>query len=233
MRFLSFTLLLAACAANETAMRNLGDGGSVLTGSGSGAGSNWTSGGGGTDSVTQGGSSSGSASGAGDVGGSDGGSPGQAGGGAGSTEECDQEADLFEPNESESNAHDYNEIDDCDGSAILAAGSLLEGDVDWFSYTGNDTLGCLTNPAATVTSDAPVRVCQFVECLEGDLELTCEAPATEETSPDGVPGCCADTEVSLNIGCGGSLTAEDAQIAIRVDKPPTPVCASYELLFHF
>jgi hypothetical protein len=147
--------------------------------------------------------------------------------------------DPAEPNEVEQDADlvQADPIGDCDGDGHVLGG-IIDGaqDVDWFVYQGNDGI-CVVNPSGELSADLPgARLCVFIECLQGDTEFgPCPATASEDTSPDGLPGCCSTSSLDLDgFNCTGT-TSEDLWVYMRVDQPggPSGVCNSYTVTYHY
>lgn len=134
-----------------------------------------------------------------------------------------------EPNNSEATATDLGELGDCVGEATVG-GVLAGNDVDWYTYFGTNGV-CFAEPFRSIVADGTVRICKFVECP--DLELECPEGTTAETSPAGREGCCATTEFELSYDCSGFGGDEDADIFIRLDKPPAFDCVKYTLTYYY
>jgi hypothetical protein len=168
------------------------------------------------------------------------GSGGAAGqGGQGGTSPPCVDDDLAEPNEVEQDADlvQSDPVGDCDGDGYLLSGTIAGADdVDWFVYQGDDGF-CVVNPSGELAADQPgARLCIFIECLQGDTEVgPCEAGESEDTSPDGLPGCCSTSSVELSgFNCTGT-TNEDLWVYMRVDQPggPADVCNEYDVTYHY
>lgn len=134
-----------------------------------------------------------------------------------------------EPNESEFGATLLSAMSDCDDEKMLS-GVLAGNDVDWFVYSGSDDAFCSVAPSRSITADGQARVCQFFDCA-GSV-VTCEGGSTFEESPGmGLPGCCSLSPFSAQVDCDG--ISDDADVYIRVDKPPAFQCVSYDLEFQY
>lgn len=147
-------------------------------------------------------------------------------GGGGGVMMCDG---TDEPNDSEDTARDLGAINDCDSNGAQIAFSLEPGDVDWFRYEGSDDFGCVVDPTRTLTSTGDLRMCKFAECLDGDVDVTCEDGSSPATSPNGHPGCCHDRGFGMDIDCPG--VDDDAVITIRFDQHTG--CTGYVLDYHY
>jgi len=147
--------------------------------------------------------------------------------GSGGGNSCDQ---AFEENDSEDTAFDLGDINDCDGDGGDVTASLEPGDADWYRYDGSDDFGCVATPERALTSSDNVRLCKFVECAEGDVDVTCKDGATPETSPNGRPGCCHNIGFTVDIECPG--VDDDVATYIRLDQPAS-ACVDYVLSYHF
>ena len=135
----------------------------------------------------------------------------------------------FEPNENESGATNLGTINDCDGSGSTASGKLNgASDVDYYSFFGNDTAGCVVGPVASTT--AKVRLCLFADCA--GAKVSCSS-GTPNTSPGGRPGCCvtAGGKVDMSLDCTG--WTDSATIYMRVDQGAANVCTSYSVDYHY
>jgi len=138
-----------------------------------------------------------------------------------------------EPNESEASAASLGVVGDCDQSATKTVDGVLAGDdVDWYVYQGDDLTGCVVDPYRDVEADGGYRVCKFMGCAEGVAQGTCPEGTSAETSPDGLPGCCAQQAFNLPMDCP-DWWDDSATVYIRVDKPPAYECVNYTLTIHF
>lgn len=137
--------------------------------------------------------------------------------------------DNFEPNNSESEATYLGEINDCDGSGGVIDAMLEGTEFDWYWYRGLDQLGCSVGAYREPSAGATVRVCAYFQC--DGLSLTCPDGTSADVSPGGRSGCCATEAFSVSPDCSGM--SDDADVYIRVDKPPTPHCLSYSLSYHY
>ena len=140
--------------------------------------------------------------------------------------------DSQESNDTESEATALGTIDECDSQTLTAAGVLAGDDTDWFSYDGDDTFAvCTIDPGRTINADGQVRVCKFIDCDTPDF--VCPAGASDATSPDGLPGCCAQGSLTFSMGCDGTILDDSATVYIRVDKPSGFDCVTYSMVVHF
>lgn len=144
-------------------------------------------------------------------------------------------ADDNEENDDEEGAVDLGEINDNDNSGSSVAGVLDHADdADWFVYVGDDDVGFVVDPTREITADGGLRLCKFLECVDGiDVtEAPCPPGTTDATSPAGRPGCCDDTGFEMGaLNCTG--TSEDAAtVYIRIDQP-SQQCVEYTLQYHF
>lgn len=146
------------------------------------------------------------------------------------------EDDGVEPNESEAGASFLGEINDNDGNGSSVSGVLDgEDDVDWYVYAGDDDIGNIVDPFRSISADGGFRFCKFAECPDDSIaetEFPCPEGATEATSPDGRPGCCADDIIHVpDANCPGIDDSMD--IYIRVDGAGADECVGYTVNFHF
>lgn len=146
---------------------------------------------------------------------------------------CEQ--DLLEPNGNEENPTLLGEVDDDDddGGSIFG---ILDGpdDVDWYRYSGNDTVLGNVDPARFVKADGGLRLCKFAECEDGveATEFECPAETEAAVSPVGRPGCCAPMGIALgDANCTGSID-DDMQVFLRIDQAEQ-ACVDYELIYHY
>jgi len=144
---------------------------------------------------------------------------------------------LGEPNEGEEVAFALSgePIEDCDGDGGMITGVIGPGDTDWFTYVGNDTLGCVVDATRSFSSDAPLRLCKFVRCVDNGAttSFSCPGGTVSATSPGGRDGCCGTSGFDIDdINCSGTLD-EDAEVLIRVDRESGTGCTSYSLSYHY
>lgn len=140
-----------------------------------------------------------------------------------------------EPNESEGDAIDLGEFDDCDGNGGQLIGALSPGDEDWFKYIGGDAVLCDTNPGRTLDADGTVQICKFFEGFANcdDLSYECPGTTTASESPAGVPGCCGTQDFSLDLSCGAIPGTAKVTVYMRLTSPPSESCVSYSLAYHY
>jgi hypothetical protein len=134
-----------------------------------------------------------------------------------------------EPNNSEQTATDLGSFDDCDEIGTTIKGVLPGNDVDWYTYDGTDKFGCIVEPTRSVISSAQVRICKFFDCK--GISLTCPVNTSVDTSPDGHPGCCSVNGFTVAPDCDGF--SDDATVYLRIDKPPSFPCVTYDLSLHY
>lgn len=146
---------------------------------------------------------------------------------------CEQ--DLLEPNNNEGTPTLLGEVDDDDddGGSIFG---VLEGpdDIDWYRYSGNDTLLGNVDPARFVKANGGLRLCKFAECEDGVevTEFECPAETEAAVSPAGRPGCCAPMGIALgDANCTGGID-DDMQVFLRIDQAEQ-ACVDYELIYHY
>jgi hypothetical protein len=143
---------------------------------------------------------------------------------------CDDPGD--EPNETEAQATSLPDLTDCDllGGDPTVSGVLRSGaDVDWYKYSGDDSIGCLVDPTRDFEGGA--RLCKFADCADGsEGTMTCGGGSSDATSPDGLPGCCSDAGFSMDVDCDS--IDDDATIYMRFDLPHD-ACLAYTLTYHY
>ena len=133
-------------------------------------------------------------------------------------------------------AQDLGDFDDFNPNFEVVDGRLpVGGDEDWFSYHCDDFVLGQVDMNYEIDTNIPVRVCQFIACdVASDPVVVCPDGSSEETSPDGLPGCCSDLE-TLSIGeidCSPDSGDDSGQIYVRVDMPAQDMCVSYDLGVH-
>lgn len=136
---------------------------------------------------------------------------------------------------SEDSAHFLGMIDDDDDNGGNVMGVLTgPDDVDWFRYDGEDSFLDSVDPFRTIAASAGVRFCKFAECVDGleNTEFTCGEGASATTSPDGRPGCCAESVIHVpDANCSGTMS-DDMAVWIRVDQADA-VCVQYAFDYHY
>lgn len=142
-----------------------------------------------------------------------------------------------EPNENEQQAWNLGNISDSDGDEDSISG-VCDGafDPDWYKFHGADTSFSVVDPTRSLTSSAPVRLCKFFDCDNGEqASFTCPSGTQSAMSPDGRPGCCSMGGFTIDdFICGGSqFNSDDATVFIRIDNPMNNPCPSYTLKYHF
>jgi hypothetical protein len=165
-------------------------------------------------------------------------SAGVGGAGGGGPPAC-LDLGIGEPNESEDTAFPLkaSAISDCDGDGGTVSGTIAgAADIDWFSYEGDDKIGCVVDPTRSFSqSESGLRLCKFIECFNGNTEFSCPGGTTAATSPGGRKGCCGTTGFKIsNLNCTGTLD-EHARVFIRVDQPgaTAATCNVYSLSYHY
>ncbi len=146
-------------------------------------------------------------------------------------------SDPGEPNDSPGTPYPVGMLT-CKDTDIHAMHGTIAGptDIDWFTYEGKDSIGCLVNPTLTVVSTTgPLQVCSYFFCTAGTASVTCPAGTMSDTDPFGDPGCCGDanSNYTVNLDCKGT-TDGSASVYLRVTDPTSSaVCTDYDLTFHY
>lgn len=158
-------------------------------------------------------------------------------GGAGGEGGACVDIGLGEPNEAEGSAYALSgdPIEDCDGDGGSITGVIGPGDSDWFTYIGDDTLGCVVDAQRSFSSDAPLRICKFIRCIDSGAttSFSCPSGTISATSPGGRDGCCGSSGFEIDdVDCSGTLD-EDTEVFIRIDRESGPGCTSYSLSYHY
>ena len=195
-----------------------GGGGSTPSSNGPGPGPGNTTP---TTSTAQGGDDSG--------GSGPGGSP-QGGSGQGGGLNC-PDGDP-EPNNTESTAVDLGVITDCDGDGGVFSG-IVAGidDEDYFKYQASDDAFCSVDATREVTSGQAVRFCKYAQCTNGsDPSISCPGGSQTATSPDGRPGCCANSGFTFSPDCTG--ISDDVNIYMHL-RTMMNECVSYTVEYHY
>lgn len=149
---------------------------------------------------------------------------------------CNPE-DKFEPNEIEDEAWKLPNITDEDTAGEHVESILAgEGDVDWFAYMGSDVAFAYVDPASGIDADMEVRLCLFVECINGNTKpINCVDSIYEESPDLTIQGCCntgGSAFVSIDLYCDASGD-ESAYVFMRVDQGRDDICVPYEITYHF
>lgn len=148
---------------------------------------------------------------------------------------CPQE--RSESNDVEADAQDLGEFNDFDPNFETADGRIPagSGDEDWFTYQCDDNALGQVDMAYEITTNIPVRVCQFISCdVANNPTVTCPENSEAATSPDGFPGCCSEqTELVVEeIDCSPDDNDDSGRVFVRVDMPLQDMCVSYDLGVH-
>ena len=133
------------------------------------------------------------------------------------------------------------EFDECDDSGSTGNGGTLPpatgvigpGDVDYWTFFGQDTLGFCTVNAAASTTDSGFELCMFAGCPNGTNLNGC-TQGVPAMSMIGIPGCCvtAPGTVELDHDCIASPNDNDsADVYIRISQ--ANACTSYSVEYHF
>ncbi|MEM6294617.1 MAG: hypothetical protein AAGA54_25305 [Myxococcota bacterium] len=141
--------------------------------------------------------------------------------------------DIYEDNNTESDASDLGTLTDDDDDAMTITG-VLEGDeTDWFTYFGDDTFFTSVNPARTLTTAGALRMCKYAECTDGifSTEVTCPEGTASAESPEGRPGCCGTEDFEIQLDCLDAID-DDAQMYMRFDQGLGD-CTQYTVEFKF
>ena len=135
-----------------------------------------------------------------------------------------------EPNDDEASAVELPDVT-CGADTMTTTGAFDGAESDWFQYHAQDGIACFENPDVVVTSDVDVGVCVFVDCDMGDTSVNCSGGSDEDTSPDGLAGCCGQNEVGLgDFGC--QFNQQNATIWVRIISLDA-ACVPYELAFDY
>lgn len=182
------------------------------------------------------GSGAGGSGGSGGAGGSGGSGAAGGTGGSGGGPTCTQLDD--EPNDwPDQGMGSLGAIDDCNVNAVKGYGTFDGEDADWWSIYGQDTAGCVVDPAFSITTDVtmPTQLCAWFLCDDGDTNVSCPIGSDKFVLPGfGADrhGCCTtDTSVSPIFSCDNT-TNETAEVWWEV-KTSAPLCVNYETDAHF
>jgi hypothetical protein len=145
------------------------------------------------------------------------------------------EGPSSEPNDTEATARDLGTIGDCDSEGEQISGVLTGfADVDWYKYLGSDKSAfCSVSPARSLVASHPVRLCKFVQCLDGQApSFSCPSGTSSATSPDGRAGCCGSAGFDFGASCGSFLGSDDLRVYLRVTTEEQ-ACVEYTIDYHF
>ena len=135
----------------------------------------------------------------------------------------------MEPNQDEAAAQVLPGIT-C-GQLSEVEGSSEPADVDWYT-TKLDDLGkdCPNSDGtiAIVTADEDLEVCMYFACDAGAASVNC-GPDDQDTSPDGLAGCCGTNSVEPNFFCSG--VNSDSEVRIRVGGLQANACVDYAVAY--
>lgn len=154
----------------------------------------------------------------------------------GSGLECNP-SDMYEPNDDVAASHYLGSIGDDDalGGTVVAG---LEGDedIDWYRYLGSDDAGNVVDATRTVDATEAIRVCKYIACVDGPVDLAaCPEGSLAGSTDTGVPGCCIQggsiSDFRIEFDCPG--ISDDATIYISIDSGPANVCTAYTMDFHY
>lgn len=140
---------------------------------------------------------------------------------------CDEPE--VEPNDDEASAVVLPDVT-CGQPAVMANGAFDGAETDWFVYHAEDAIACFESPDIVVESDVDVAACAFVSCDSGNEDVSCQGGAQDDTSPDGLPGCCDQNGVELDFNC--QFGASNASIFVRLVSLDA-ACVPYELAFDY
>ena len=124
-------------------------------------------------------------------------------------------------------------INDCDSNGSIVHGTLEgSGDNDWFTFRGEDDLGCSVNPNFGLYSPEDAMLCAYFLCDNGGDNVSCPSDATEDTSPEGMSGCCTDSKfLETGLNCKGM--DDSSQVYIHVYAPDNTACQLYDVQYHY
>ena len=140
-----------------------------------------------------------------------------------------------EPNENEAQANEFGDQACAAPDGIIAGALIDDADIDWSVFHSVDSMACgFENPfvSLTLTASDSVRLCVFADCDEGMAAFECANGAMDATSPNDLPGCCDNGDITFQFNCSGSPN-ESAQFFVRVDQAPADACVDYTVGYSF
>ncbi|MCB9569507.1 MAG: hypothetical protein H6710_20215 [Myxococcales bacterium] len=145
--------------------------------------------------------------------------------------------DEMEPNNSEDDAFQLDNITDEDGAG-QSFDSILAGDqdVDWFWYRGTDVAFAYVDPTAMADAEMNLRLCVFVSCRVGATPPVDCNNSIDALSPEGLVGCCQtgkEPYVMIDLTCDEGGGDDSADVYMRVDRGQPDRCVHYTLDYHF
>lgn len=146
--------------------------------------------------------------------------------------DCDCPTGVEEPNETESDATKLGAITDCDSDGATQSGTIQDTrDVDVYTFTGDDTFGCVVDPSARADDTSGIALCMYADCGPGGMTVTCIA-GDASTSDEGREGCCATNGlVTVSLDCSG--TSDSADIYLVVSAGSAGVCTPYSVSYSY
>lgn len=146
-------------------------------------------------------------------------------------ETCEDESNT-EANDTQATAHDIGNISDNDSTGGFLCPVLDgPGDVDWYTFTGDDVFPYVVDPTRVVTAGMNARLCVYFQCLSGTTSVTCNADEDPDMAPGGQKGCCGTGNVSPGLNCSGLDDA--AEVWMKVENVDMLECVGYQLDYHF
>ncbi len=146
---------------------------------------------------------------------------------------CDEKE--FENNDAFNDAWNLGEFDD--GAPAQMFSSSLSGtrDIDWFTYTCNDTLFEDLVPTLAMDLQMPMRVCFYIDCVIGGNPLfECPEGTTPEQAPiDFIPGCCVDDASNIDLSdynCPDSDN-DSVRVYIEAEMASSDTCIGYTMTY--
>ena len=148
---------------------------------------------------------------------------------------CPDDDEGDPDNDLPGDAIDLGDFDDGgNGDTIMSQLAGTE-DVDWFSWTCNDTLIPELDPSIQITNEDPIRVCLFLDCVVGGnpTQFSCGGNATEDMiNFEFLDGCCVSDGSSFNIDYNCPDSDNDSVVGyLRVDTAQEEVCVDYQVDF--